>query len=50
MTDWEEDCMYWWGRVLAGEHGHWCADFDDLPIDETCEEFEHCSCRREETE
>ena len=43
MTEWEEDCLKYWGKVLTGKHGHWCYDFDDLPIDETCQEFEFCT-------
>lgn len=42
--EWVEDCMEWWGRVLTGEKAHWCFDWDDLPIDETCEEYEFCNC------
>lgn len=42
--DWEEDCLHWWGRILTGEHCHWCPDWDDLPINEECEEYLYCSC------
>lgn len=41
---WEADCLYWWGRVLDGEDCHWCRDWDDLPIDNTCEEYQNCTC------
>lgn len=44
MTDWEVDCMKWRGRKLDGAHGHWCMDWDGLPVDETCEEWPHCRC------
>ena len=47
-ADWIEDSMKWWGRVLDGENTHWCPDWDDLPIDKTCDEFEHCTCTFEE--
>jgi hypothetical protein len=47
MTDWEEDCMFWHGRILDGEKTHWCPDWDDLPIDDTCGEFECCTCFNE---
>jgi len=43
-NDWEEDCMHFWGKVLVGEKKHWCHEFDGLPIDETCTEFEFCLC------
>jgi hypothetical protein len=42
--EWHEDCMKWWGCILVGEKGHWCWDWDELPIDETCKEFEFCHC------
>ena len=43
MTHWEEDCMKWRGEVLKGRYAHWCFDWDDLPIDETCDEWP-CEC------
>jgi hypothetical protein len=42
-TEWEIDCLKWRGRVLTGEHAHWCPDWDDLPIDETTPEWP-CVC------
>lgn len=42
--DWKQDCMRWHGRELTGEQGHWCPDWDFLPIDKTCKEFESCMC------
>lgn len=42
--EWIDDCMKYWGRVLTGKLGHWCYDWDGLPIDETCEEFSVCCC------
>lgn len=44
--EWIEDSRKWRGRVLTGEYGHWCPDWDDLPIDETCPEWP-CPCRAE---
>jgi hypothetical protein len=43
-AEWMQDCMHWWGRILLGGHAHWCNDWDDLPIDDTCAEFECCTC------
>lgn len=40
---WRADCEQWRGRVLAGEFGHWCAEYDGLPVDETCPEWP-CDC------
>ena len=42
--DWIDDCMKFWGKVLTGEKAHWCYEWDGLPIDETCKEFECCIC------
>lgn len=43
--DWKEDCMHFHGRVLTGKDGHWCHDWDGLPIDETCvNEYACCTC------
>lgn len=32
------------GRILKGQYAHWCTDWDDMPIDETCMEFASCTC------
>ena len=42
--DWESECLAFYGRVLTGRHKHWCPDWDFLPVDETCREFECCVC------
>lgn len=44
MTNWEEDCMRWYGKILNGADAHWCHDFDELPIDATCWEYSCCTC------
>lgn len=36
--------MKWYKRILIGEKRHWCFDWDELPIDETCDEIECCHC------
>lgn len=41
--DWTVDCLIWRHRILTGKFSHWCADWDDLPIDETCPEWP-CGC------
>ena len=41
----EEDCLKWRGKVLTGKKAHWCNDWDGLPIDETCDEFQSCHCQ-----
>lgn len=42
--DWIEDCLKFHGKILTGKFAHWCPEWDDLPIDETCGEFEVCTC------
>jgi hypothetical protein len=42
--DWIVDSIRWWDKVLTGEDGHWCPEWDYLPIDETCKEYECCGC------
>lgn len=29
---------------LTGKHKHYCMDWDGMAIDETCPEFECCTC------
>ena len=41
--DWERDSVHWRGRVLRGRYAHWCPDWDELPIDESCGEWP-CGC------
>ena len=43
---WIDDCQEFHGRVLTGRFAHWCAAWDDLPIDETCQEWP-CPCAPE---
>jgi len=50
LRDWKEDCIHWMGRELTGKKSHWCPEWDDLPIDETCPEIECCLCYPEEEE
>ena len=42
--DWKEDCIKFHEKVLTGPKSHWCPDWDYLPIDETCNEFDYCTC------
>ena len=42
--EWVKACMHWYGYVLTGKYAHWCNDWDDLPIDDTCEEIACCTC------
>lgn len=42
-AEWQEDCLRWRGKVLTGRYGHWCPDWDYLPVDETTPEWP-CPC------
>jgi|GEM_PF-2209441 len=44
VEQWIEDCERTHGRVLAGACHHWCREWDGMPIDETCPEFDACLC------
>ena len=46
--DWIDDCRHFYGKVLNGAAGHWCAEWDGLPVDETVEEYAFCKCELEE--
>jgi len=40
---WTDDCLRFHGRLLTGRFRHWCGEWDDLPVDETCHEWP-CGC------
>lgn len=46
--DWIDDCMKFRGRVLTGNKAHWCYEWDGLPVDDTCVEFECCTCYKKD--
>lgn len=33
------------GRMPNGEKCHYCPEWDDMPIDSACKEFESCLCK-----
>jgi hypothetical protein len=41
--DWVKDSYRWRGAPMLGKHGHWCPDWDYLPIDENSHEWP-CPC------
>ena len=45
--DFNTDCLRTHGRTLTGKYAHCCVEWDDMPIDETCKEFEACLCFNE---
>ncbi len=49
MTEFDEDCLQIYGKTLHGKYKHYCPEFDFLPIDETCFEYEYCLCEWEDT-
>ena len=48
MTEFEQDCLQIYGKILEGKHKHYCPEFDYLPIDETCTEYQFCMCEFED--
>ena len=44
MTEFEKECIRWYGEKLTGNYAHYCPDWDYLPIDDTCVEFQSCTC------
>ena len=50
MRDFEQDCLHFYGKMLEGKYKHYCPDFDYLPIDETCFEYQFCKCEFENEE
>ncbi len=47
---WVRDCFRWHDRLLTGNFQHYCPDWDYLPIDDTCMEYEACFCEKEKTD
>lgn len=45
MTEFDTACMEMYGELLTGNYKHFCPEFDYLPIDDTCSEFEYCICK-----
>lgn len=45
--EWRRDCLRWRGRVLTGKYAHWCFEWDELPVDETCTNEWPCGCAAE---
>ena len=43
---WVDSCLRNYGVVLLGDRGHWCHDWDGLPIDENSPEMACCTCAR----
>ena len=48
MTEFEKECLRWHGRNLTGNYAHYCPDWDYLPIDDTCVEFQSCTCPKKD--
>jgi hypothetical protein len=49
-SEWAQECNHFHGHELTGRLGHWCPDWDYLPIDEHCQELEACCCTWESGE
>jgi len=48
MTEFEKECLRWHGRNLTGNYAHYCPDWDYFPIDDTCVEFQSCTCPKKD--
>jgi hypothetical protein len=42
-AQWDQDCETWRGLILTGRYAHWCPNWNQLPMDETCPEWP-CQC------
>lgn len=50
ILSWKDECWRWWGKTLTGNYKHYCPEWDYLPIDDTCMEFEVCTCDKSKLE
>ena len=46
----DRECLEEFNVTLTGKYRHFCWDWDFLPIDETCPEFDACVCYPREKE
>lgn len=44
FTDKNVDSLLTYKRILTGKYLHYCNDWDFMILDETCPEFECCTC------
>lgn len=50
IMDLDEESIKTYGKPLTGKYKHFCIEFDFLPIDEDCFEFQFCRCFEDLTE
>ena len=50
MMDLDEESIKMYGKPLTGKYKHFYIEFDFLPIDEDCFEFQFCRCFENLTE
>ena len=43
-AEWKKACLEEYNKELTGSFRHYCPDWDLLPIDDTCPEFQQCTC------
>jgi hypothetical protein len=44
LSEFDRDSLRFHKRILTGSKKHFCPEWDFMPIDETCKEFECCLC------
>lgn len=44
VSEFDAECLIYYGERLTGEFAHWCVTWNQLPIDESCPEFAICDC------
>lgn len=44
VTEWKQEMLKWRGRSWVAPDAHWCADWDELPVDACTAEYVCCVC------
>lgn len=43
-TEWQKNSLQEHGRILSGLFRHYCPEWDYMSLDETCYEYNACTC------
>ena len=44
LSEFQKTCLQERGRILIGEFAHFCLEWDFMTMDETCSEWDTCTC------